>query len=166
MRLLKWLDKHLEHVILAALLMILTALSFFNVVLRYAFRSGISWSDELCRYCLILSGFFSIPCWIRYQTGIKVDAVTALLPKRAKGNLTLITNVIMIAFLGFMCRGTWLTIRDAASVGQKSPALQMPMVYLYDAVMVAFVLAIIRYLQVTALQITGKIEIQEEEAQE
>ena len=66
MMFLKWLDRHFEHTVLAVLLVVLTVLSFMNVVMRYGFQSGLSWSDEVCKYSLVLSGFFSMPCWKRY----------------------------------------------------------------------------------------------------
>lgn len=53
MRVLKWLDKNLEIGCMAVLLIIMTALSFTNVVLRYGFSSALSWSDEVCCYCLV-----------------------------------------------------------------------------------------------------------------
>lgn len=62
MKFLRWLDKHFEHVILAILLIVLTFFSFANVIMRYVLKGGISWSDEVCKYSLVLSGFFSVPC--------------------------------------------------------------------------------------------------------
>lgn len=50
MRVLKWLDKNLEIGCMAVLLIIMTALSFTNVVLRYCFSNALSWSDEVCCY--------------------------------------------------------------------------------------------------------------------
>lgn len=152
MNILKWLDKHFEHVILAILLIILTVLSFGNVVFRYVFQSGLSWSDEVCKYSLVLSGFFSIPCWIRYNTGIRVDALTDLFPKKIQTLLLYVTDIIMIVFFCFMTKGAADLVKTCLSVNQKSPALQIPMAYLYGLVVFAFVLSIFRYIQMMLLK--------------
>ncbi len=62
MNIVKWLDKNLELMILAFLLAVMSVLSFTNVIMRYCFHSALSWSDEICCYCLALSAFFSLPC--------------------------------------------------------------------------------------------------------
>lgn len=167
MKILKWLDKHFEHVILAVLLMILTVLSFGNVVMRYALKSGMSWSDEVCKYALVLSGFFSIPCWIRYNTGIKVDALTELLPETVKKVLLYATDLIMIVLLGTMAKGSAELVKTCMSVNQKSPALQIPMAYLYGMITAAFILSIFRYIQMMVLKhVPADIEMAEGELTE
>lgn len=152
MKFLRWLDKHFEHVILAILLIILTFFSFGNVIMRYVLKSGISWSDEVCKYSLVLSGFFSIPCWIRYNTGIRVDAVTELMPEKVKTILLYSTDLFMILILGIMTKGSIGLIKTCLNVNQKSPALQIPMAYLYGMVTFAFVLSIFRYIQMMFLK--------------
>ena len=54
MSFLRKLDKNFEFVFLAGLLIIMTVLSFANVVMRYFFKAPIFWSDEICCYCLAL----------------------------------------------------------------------------------------------------------------
>lgn len=152
MSFLKWLDKHFEHTVLAVLLVILTALSFMNVVMRYAFQSGLSWSDEVCKYSLVLSGFFSMPCWIRYNNGIRVDAVVGMLPRGIKTLLLYVTDLLMIGFLCFMTKGAFDMAASCAKINQKSPALQLPMAYLYGIIGFAFALSIFRYLQIMVLK--------------
>lgn len=151
MKILRWIDKHFEHVILALLLIILTILSFSNVISRYVFRNGLSWSDEVCKYALVLSGFFSVPCWIRNNTGIRVDALTDIFPEKVQEVLLYITDIVMIIFLGFMTKGAADLVKVCLSVNQKSPALQIPMAYLYGLVTFAFMLSIFRYVQMMAL---------------
>ena len=167
MKFLRWLDKHFEHVILAILLIVLTFFSFANVIMRYVLKSGISWSDEVCKYSLVLSGFFSVPCWIRYNTGIRVDAVTELMPEKVKTILLYSTDVLMILILGIMTKGSIGLIKTCLSVSQKSPALQIPMAYLYGLVTFVFVLSIFRYIQMMVLKhVPAEVEVAEGELTE
>ena len=164
MKLLKWLDKYFEHVVLAVLLIVLTFLSFGNVIFRYVLKSGMSWSDEVCKYSLVLSGFFSIPCWIRYNTGIRVDALTEILPKKIQKILLYITDVVMVLIFGMMAKGSIDLVKTCMNVDQRSPALQIPMAYLYGIITFAFVLSIFRYIQMMILKhVPAEVELAEGE---
>ena len=61
MKLVKWLDKNFELVILAIMLAVMCCLSFANVIMRYAFHHALTWSDEICCYLLALSAFYCLP---------------------------------------------------------------------------------------------------------
>ena len=60
MKQIKWLEKNFELMILAIMLVVMSCLSFANVIMRYCFHNALSWSDEVCCYCLALSAFFSL----------------------------------------------------------------------------------------------------------
>ncbi|MBS6642878.1 MAG: TRAP transporter small permease [Clostridiaceae bacterium] len=149
---LKWLDRHFEHMVLAALLVVLTVLSFMNVVMRYGFESGLSWSDEVCKYSLVLSGFFSMPCWIRYNNGIRVDALVGMLPQAVQQIFLYLTDLLMVGFLCFLTKGAVDMVVSCVRINQKSPALQLPMAYLYGIIAFTFVLSIVRYIQIMVLK--------------
>lgn len=158
----RWLDKNLELMILALMLVIMSVLSFANVIMRYVFHNALSWSDEVCCYCLALSAFFALPCAIRMGTTIKVDTFTILLPKNVQKVLEVICYVGMVIFLIWLFRGNLAIIANAKAVNQASPALGIPIAYLYTIMAVAVGLGILRYLQLLIRTILGKTN--EEEA--
>ena len=53
----------------------------------------------------------------------------------------------MIGFLGWFLKGTVTIIQNAAKIKQASPALQIPLSYLYGIMGFAVALAILRYIQ-------------------
>ena len=158
MSFIKWLDKNFEYFCLAALLVVMTVLSFTNVIMRYCLLSPIYWSDEVCCYCLALSAFFCLPCSIRYRSAIRVDTFVALLPKAVQKVFNVVCDVIMIAFLGICVKGGIDVAASAAKIAQKSPALQIPVEYLYHIMTFCFVLAIVRSIQVIVLEFKKKKE--------
>jgi len=151
MRVVKWLDKNFELMILALLLAIMSLLSFTNVIMRYCFHSALSWSDEICCYCLALSAFFSLPCAIRMGTSIRVDTFTTMVPKQMQKVLEQVCNVVMIGFLAFLLKGTFGIVENAAKIGQASPALRIPLAQIYGIMAFAVLLGILRYVQVLVL---------------
>lgn len=156
MKQLKWLDKNFELLVLAIFLIIMSILSFANVILRYCFHHALSWSDEVSCYCLALSAFFSLPCAIRMGSSIKVDTFTSMLPKKIQKILELVCSVGMIGFLAFLLKGTIEITRNAAKINQASPALRIPLAYLYGIMAFSIVLAIFRYIQMIVLSMQKK----------
>ena len=158
MKLIKWLDKNFELAVMAVMLAVMSILSFVNVIMRYFFKSALSWSDEVC---LALSAFFALSCAIRMGTSIRVDTFVTLLSKKAQKILELVCSVVMIGFLAFVLKGTFEITANAARIGQASPALRIPLAYLYGIMAFAVVLAIFRYVQVIYKSVTGKNEEEE-----
>lgn len=158
MKAIKWLDKNFELAVLAIMLAVMSILSFANVIMRYCFHNALSWSDEVCCYCLALSAFFALPCAIRMGTSIRVNTFLVMLPEKAQKALNLITNLIMIVFLGFLMQGIIGIIANAAKVNQASPALRIPLAQIYSVMGFAIALAIFRYIQVTVLDLMKKGE--------
>ena len=158
MRVIKWLDKNFELVCLAALLIVMTVLSFVNVIMRYCFHNAIGWSDEVCCYCLALSAFFCLPCSIRYRTAIRDDTFLSAIPKKFQKVLNLICNVIMIAFFVICVKGGMDLAATSAEIGQKSPALRIPVDILYYVTTFCFIIAIVRTVQIIILDFKGKNE--------
>ena len=152
----KWGDKNFELVILAGFLIVMSCLSFLNVIMRYFFKSALSWSDEVCCYCLALSAFFSLPCAIRMGSSIRVDTLLTVLPKKVQTVMETICNVIMVFFLIWLLKGTIGIVQNAMKIGQASPALQIPLAWIYGVMGFAVTLAIFRYIQVLVLKFVKK----------
>ena len=70
--------------------------------------------------------------------------------------LEVVCSVIMLVFLAFLLKGTLEIAANAAKIGQASPALRIPLVYLYGVMAFAVVLAMLRYVQAIVKNISGK----------
>jgi len=60
MKVLRWLDDHLEEYILAVLLVTISCVMMLQIIMRYIFNSSLPWPEELTRYCFVWSGFLGI----------------------------------------------------------------------------------------------------------
>ena len=147
MKVVKWLDENFEYVCLAILLMVMTVLGSLNVILRYCFKNPIAWSDEVCCYSLALSAFFCLPCSIKNQSEIRVDALITILPSKLVGILKRVCQIIMLIFLGICTVGGFSITQNAVNVSQKSSALQIPVSVLYGITTFCFILSIFRLVQ-------------------
>ncbi len=111
---------------------------FGQVVSRFLFNAPFSWSEELARYLqvwLIMLG--SVAC-LRKGLHLTVDYAIHSLPQGTKRNLHLLSLAATLFFLGVVFVSGISLI--AATLNQRTPALQLPMWAVYLAIPVGSML--------------------------
>lgn len=147
MKVLKWLDDHFEEYLLVILLVLIACIMMLQIVMRYVFSSSLSWAEEFTRYCFVWSVFISISFSIKKGSMLKIDAVTALMPKKVQAVLGITVDFVVLAFFVLLLVNSQQVIERLISSGQTSPAMGLPMVYVYAAAIVGFTLSVIRSIQ-------------------
>ena len=147
MKIVHWLDDHLEELCLTLLLIGISAIMVTQVIARYVFNYSLSWSDELARYCLVWSAFLSVSFCVKKRISIKIDQVQNALPARAIPWLKMLRHTIVFLFCILMIPYAWTYVQQSVSSGASSPALQIPMVFIQCAPLVGFILLAIRVSQ-------------------
>lgn len=160
-----WLDEHLEETVLIVLLLMITILSGMQVVMRKIFHNPLTWSEELCRFCFVWSGFWGIGYSIRKQCIIRITTVITMVPAVVQRAMNIIANLVSLVFFGFFFTASIGTIKKVAASGQVSPALEIPISILYLGAMLGFLFAMIRVIQSLYKEIraAGKGEIPQQE---
>jgi len=162
MKVLKWLDKHLEEIMLCVLLAAIVVIMLYQIVRRYVFNSSLSWSEEFCRYCFIWFMFVAFSYSIRLKTDLRVDAVLGLLPagvRRAVDFFDLLVSLVVTVFLFYNSFGT---VAYMMKTGETSSGLHLPMYYVYLSMVVGFGLASIRSVQRVIMEIQNLRKPEEE----
>ena len=156
MKALKWLDKHLEEVILIVLLCLIVVVMLYQIVRRYFFNSSLTWSEEFCRYAFVWFIFIALPYSIRLGSELRMDAVLSALPEKVQQAARKILVVLSLCLTVFLFYQSIISVSDAKAVGEITPGLHMPKQYLYMSMVAGFGLAVIRYIQTLYFMITGK----------
>ena len=94
MKVLKFLDRHFEEILMVLSLTCIIVVMLFQIVRRYVFNNSLTWSEEFCRYCYIWMMFVAFSYSIHLKADLRVDAVVSLLPQGVKAVLELITLLI------------------------------------------------------------------------
>lgn len=145
-RLILWLDEHIEELIGAILLGAVTVLIALGVFCRYVLKSSLSWSDELARYCFIWTVFVGMGLAVKNNGNMKIDILELAIPK-LKPFLCVVQDAIYLVFLLYMIRPCYEVLAKFVSSPQPSPALQIPMQYVYASFLVGVLLAVFRIIQ-------------------
>jgi TRAP-type C4-dicarboxylate transport system permease small subunit len=122
-------------------LVIATALALFQVVTRFAFGHPSIWSEVITRSAMIWSIFMGVAPAFRQGSMISVEVVQRLLPPKLGLALYLLANVLSIIFFAVLFWQGWsMTL---LVVGQKLAALEISIAYVYAALPVGSVFAIL-----------------------
>lgn len=162
MKVLKWLDKHLEEVLLVILLAAIVLVMLYQIIRRYVFNSSLSWSEEFCRYCFIWFMFVAFSYSIRLKSDLRVDAVLHMLPAGARRVVEWFNLIVCLAVTAFLFKSSFDSVAYVAKTGETSTGLHLPFTYLYASMIVGFGLGTFRYIQRIVMEIQGKRKREEE----
>lgn len=147
MRIVRWLDEYLEEMCLLFLLCTMMAVMGVQIAARYAFGASLSWSEEITRFCFIISGFLSASFCIKRSASVKIDQLVSMLPVKAMHVLRLLSYLMELTFFAYLIPFSWKYVSSAAESGQLSPACGIPMYFIQGAAVISFILCVIRLIQ-------------------
>ena len=152
MRVVKWLDRHAEEVLLVVMLIAMLIIEIAQIFMRRVMGASLSWAEEVVRYLFVWSGFLSISFTIQNQSAMRLTMLVAALPRMARHVCIAFVYIMLTVFFGSMSA---VAIVQLGSMHQTSAALGMPMVYVYLAPVLGFILTVIRCLQALVIVFKG-----------
>ena len=147
MKVLRFLDDNLEKMICTVTLALMSAIIVAQVFFRYVLNNSLSWSEELARYLFIWTIYIGISYGVKMDTPVAVDAVYSYMPKGVKKYYAMIAYALFLLFAVAIVYYGVTVVGMQISSGQVSPAMGLPMQYVYVAPVVGMVLTVIRLVQ-------------------
>lgn len=102
----RWLDW-----LAAAMLALMVVLVFGNVVLRYAFNSGISLSEELSRWLFVWITFIGAAVAFKERRHLGTDFLIAWLPRAGKKFCLALAYLLMLYACWLLFSGAWEQVK-------------------------------------------------------
>lgn len=147
-KMLKWLDENLEESLMLILLGLLSVTMMSQIILRYFFNSPVPWVEEFCRYCFVYSGAISAGYCVRKRLGIRVDVLIGFLPKPLQILQEYLSKLLVTGVYLFLAYHSFRLLATTTTV---SPAMQIPVKYIYAALPIGFFIGAIRSIQMIIL---------------
>ena len=146
-RLIRKLDEHFEEAIMIVLLAGILLVMFSHVVMRVLFDAPLSFAEEACRYMFVWTAFISVGYAFKKGVVLVVDALYVKFTPKVKKGMDVVSLLLTLSLFTYLSYRSIYVLLDIAKSGQVSPALGIPMQYVYLAAPVGFTLGIFRYLQ-------------------
>jgi len=154
MKILKWLDKYFEEIFIGIFSVVMVAVIAIQVFMRFVLDDSLSWSEELARYCFIWLVYLGISYGVKKQQHMKVDVILLLLKDKWKIALGIIGNLLFLAFAIFVVFNGYDIAMKVFNWGQLSPALNLPIGFVYLAGPIGMGLTAIRLIQQLVQQVS------------
>lgn len=154
MKAIKWLDEHFEEAFLAVMLVLITCISMLQVVVRkIPTMNALTWAEEFDRFMWIMSVFVSLPYTIRKGNMLRVSVLLDLLPHTVRKIVNLVVDVIILCSMALLSYHSVGVVNKIIASGELSPAMQWPMSAIYAVMLVGFVLATLRAVQMIIIHV-------------
>lgn len=115
--------------ILALLFFVMVISALTQVVARTVIGQPQTWTEELCRYCMVWLAMIGSGVAVRTHGHIAVDILKGAVSKNTAEKIELVNMALEIIFAAILLIfGLWLSIRN---MGQITPGLKIPMGAVY-----------------------------------
>jgi TRAP-type C4-dicarboxylate transport system permease small subunit len=151
MKAVRWLDRHLEEVLLVILLFIMMTIMGIQIVARYALGNSLSWSEEITRFCFIWTGFLSISFCVKNSKSIKIEQFVEWFRDDWGGRgvhvFRLFSYLIEMILFAYMLPFAYHFVKESYIGQAASPAVGIPMWIVQSITVISFALCEIRLIQ-------------------
>lgn len=117
--------------LMALALSVMVVLVFGNVVLRYAFDSGIAWAEEVARLMFVWLIFLGAILALRHHAHIGVEMMQERLPRKARLACAVLSHLLMLYALWLFLAGSWN--QTIIGLDTYSTVLRFPMAFMASA---------------------------------
>ena len=139
MKAIKWLDEHLEEVLLVILLVLITCVEMIQVIIRnIPWIPALTWAEEFCRFCWIWSVFISLPYTLRKGSMLRVNVLMDLLPSVLHNAVNILVDLINAAVMALLGYHSITVISSIMISAEASPAMLWPMWMVYSVMVFGF----------------------------
>ena len=156
-----WIDKatgaycRLLEVLLVALLAAMVLMVFGNVVLRYGFNSGITFSEELSRWAFVWMTFLGAIVALKDNGHLGTDMLVGRLGPTGKKVCLAIAETLMLYAVWLILSGSWSQVKIGVDV--EAPVTGWSMAWLPAAgIVFAVSAAVLHFLKLGKL-LTGRL---------
>lgn len=123
-----WYCRGLEG-LMALMLALMVVMVFGNVVLRYGFNSGITFSEEMSRWLFVWMTFLGAIVAVREHGHLGTDMLIAKLPNWGKRLCLVVSHVLMLFASWLLLTGSWQQTLINWDVGAPSTGASVALLY-------------------------------------
>jgi TRAP-type C4-dicarboxylate transport system permease small subunit len=136
-------------------LWLIVVIMFLQIVMRYVFNNSLSWPEEFSRYLFIYLAFLGISYAVHTNTHIRMDILETIIP-RLKKPLGYIGDIFLLGFCLYLFKPGLKVLKFLIRTNQTSPAMELPMYWVYLALFIGLCLTIFRVIQKYSMSIIKK----------
>ncbi|MCB1333828.1 MAG: TRAP transporter small permease [Roseivivax sp.] len=96
-----------EETAIAAILGVMTIITFINVILRYVFNTGLIWGLEATSFLFAWLVLLGVSYAVKVTAHLGVDAILNVVPPAGRRVLGIVAGLICVAYAMLLLKGAW-----------------------------------------------------------
>lgn len=145
-KILSFLD-NIENYVLLLTFPLMLSIVFIDVLFRYIFKASLPWAGEAARYLMIWLAFAGISLGFKKNTHVGLSFFEERLAEKGKKIFIYIRSALVILFGGLIAYYVIIIMQMQIRTGQVSAAMEIPVWWVYAAVLFGSIMIIVRTLQ-------------------
>jgi C4-dicarboxylate transporter DctQ subunit len=145
-----------EGFAMIVLMLIATVIAIVQVIARYVFNNSLYWSEETVLYSLIIMSFLAGSMGVRYAAHICVEVLHVFAGPRLSKILKIIAALLGLIFAVSLLYYGGRLFLNTLNMGQLSPAMRIPVAYIYLVIPVSAFFMLMRYLWIFKTLVQNK----------
>jgi C4-dicarboxylate transporter DctQ subunit len=137
--------ERIEFVFVASFTIAALCLGVTQVILRYAFNSGVSWSEAIFVLLTNVGMLFAGSLAVKHDKHVRVDLLLMILPKHGRRALLLVSHLVSLALCAIFFIGGILYVRFVYTIDSVSPEKDISDWIIYMIVPITMGLFTLRY---------------------
>jgi len=139
----------------AAALLAIVILNAVNIVLRYFFRSPLSWAEEAMLFLMIFGVYVGAVSVAWQQAHIRIDAILDFAPPTRRKVLEIVSTLVLAAVLVPVVFASFRVANLLFEFDQRSDALHLPMWIPQSVIPISLLLIVLMSLARIFVQLIG-----------
>ncbi|MEZ8142081.1 C4-dicarboxylate ABC transporter permease [Enterovibrio norvegicus FF-33] len=139
------MTEKLERFLIMTGILAMMVNSTANAIGRYAFNKSIFFSEELNQFLIVGVTFIGFAYAVRKGRNIRMTAIYDSLSRPVQKVLTTVIAFCTSLLLFYLAYLSVFYVLELKSINRLSPALQMPVYYIYAIIPVGFAMAGLQY---------------------
>ena len=147
-KLIKWLDVNFEAVLMVVFFTMMIILIMIQVVLRFVFKTGFSWGEEVARILFLWMSFSSFGYLTRNSRHVRVGFLVGKIKDDVQKKILFICDVLFLVFSVAGLKAVINLCIDAAKYHDKLISIPWNYNVLYLAGVLGFFMMVMRNIQI------------------
>ena len=142
---LKKIAGNLDIIVAGIALIVLIALTFAGVVMRYIIGQPFTWLEEVQLFCMVWIVFAAGGAAFRTGSHVEIEMIVEMFPQSVQKIISYVIDLIVFLVIAYLLYNSFGFIQMFVKNGRTSSMLKIPMTLQYGIAPVSYILMIISY---------------------
>lgn len=136
---------NLDILVASIALMVLIALTFLGVIMRYVVGHPFTWLEEVQLFCMVWIVFAAGGAAFRTKNHVAIEMVVEMFPEKAQKIIGYVIDAVVVLVIAYLFYSSIGFIQVFVKNGRSSSMLKIPMTVQYGIAPASYILMIVSY---------------------